>query len=93
MASFCARIMPSGFVFDVNGSSLFVPDEYYYFTLAFLQSCVGRFLIDLTKSAFSIQAGMIRNLPIVGKNNNEIEYYTNMCIDMSKEDWDAFETS
>ncbi len=93
MAAFCARVMPEGFVFDVNGSSLFLPEKYYNYILCFLQSCVGRFIIDSTKSAFSIQAGTIRNLPIIGETNEEIEGLANDCIKISREDWDAFETS
>lgn len=93
MASFCARVMPYGFVFDVNGSSLFLPDKYFNFVLAFLQSCVGRFLIESIKSAFSIQAGTIRNLPIIGNTTNQIEKLTDSCISMSRADWDSYETS
>lgn len=93
MSAFSARIMPDGFVFDVNGSSLFLPEEYFYFTLALLQSCVGRFVIDSTKSAFSIQAGTIRNLPIIGCTTPVIEELTDSCISLSRDDWDSFETS
>ena len=93
MAAFGARIMPEGFVFDVNGSSLFLPEKYYNYILCFLQSCVGRFIIDSTKSAFSIQAGTIRNLPVIGETNDEIENLANECIKISREDWDSFETS
>ena len=93
MAAFCARIMPTGFVFDVNGSSLFLPEEYYNYILCFLQSCVGRFIIESTKSAFSIQAGTIRNLPVIGKTTAELEVLANACIKISRDDWDSFETS
>lgn len=93
MAAFCARVMPSGFVFDVNGSSLFLPESYYNYVLCFLQSCVGRFIIDSTKSAFSIQAGTIRNLPIIGSTTAEIDKLADQCILISKNDWDSFETS
>ena len=93
MAAFGARIMPEGFVFDVNGSSLFLQEKYYNYVLCFLQSCVGRFIIDSTKSAFSIQAGTIRNLPVIGETNDEIEELANKCIGISREDWDSFETS
>lgn len=93
MAAFSARIMPCGFVFDVNGSSLFMPEIYYNFTLSLLQSCVGRFIIDSTKSAFSIQAGTIRNLPIIGDSNDEIESISDLCVSKSRDDWDSFETS
>lgn len=93
MAAFGARIMPEGFVFDVNGSSLFLPEKYYNYVFCFLQSCVGRFIIDSTKSAFSIQAGTIRNLPVIGETNDEIENLANECIKISREDWDSFETS
>ncbi|MDO4647205.1 MAG: BREX-1 system adenine-specific DNA-methyltransferase PglX [Eubacteriales bacterium] len=93
MAAFSARVMPTGFVFDVNGSSIFMPDKYHLFTLAFLQSSVGRFIIDSTKSAFSVQAGTIRNLPIVGETNMEIENKTKKCIEMSKLDWNSYENS
>lgn len=93
MAAFSARIMPTGFVFDVNGSSLFMPEEYYQYTIAFLQSCVGRFIIDSIKSAFSVQAGTIRTLPIVGEPSEEINNITDSAIGHSKSDWDSFETS
>jgi len=93
MAAFCARIMPTGFVFDVNGSSLFLPEEYYEFVLAFLQSCVGRFIIESTKSAFSIQAGTIRNLPIIGSSTPALVELNESCINLSRIDWDSFETS
>ena len=93
MAAFCARIMPRGFVFDVNGSSLFLPEELFNYILCFLQSCVGRFIIESTKSAFSIQAGTIRNLPVIGETTAEIEELANACIIISRDDWDSFETS
>ena len=93
MAAFSVRVMPSGFVFDVNGSSLFLNEENYNYVLCFLQSCVGRFVIDSTKSAFSVQAGTIRNLPILGKSTLEIESLADECISLTKDDWDVFETS
>lgn len=93
MAAFSTRIMPTGFVFDVNGSSLFMPEEFYNYTLAFLQSSTARFIIDSIKSAFSIQAGTIRNLPIIGESTPEIEALVEDCISISKFDWDMFETS
>ena len=92
MAAFCARVMPAGFVFDVNGSSLFMPEQFHNFTLGFLQSAVGRFVIDSTKSAFSIQAGTIRNLPIIGQTTSEIEMLVENSIYISKEDWDCDDT-
>lgn len=93
MSTFSVRVMPFGFVFDVNGSSLFLNDKYYNYVLALLQSSVGRFIIDSTKSAFSIQAGTIRNLPIVGETNYEIEEKTEKCIKFAKNAWDSYETS
>lgn len=93
MAAFSVRVMPSGFVFDVNGSSLFLNEENYNYVLCFLQSCVGRFVIDSTKFAFSVQAGTIRNLPILGKSTLEIESLADECISLTKDDWDVFETS
>ena len=35
MAAFSVRVMPSGFVFDVNGSSLFLNEENYNYVLCF----------------------------------------------------------
>ena len=93
MAAFSVRVMPRGFVFDGNGTSLFLNEENYNYVLCFLQSCVGRFVIDSTKSAFSVQAGTIRNLPILGKSTLEIESLADECISLTKDDWDVFETS
>ena len=93
MAPFSVRIMPTGFVFDVNGSSLFLPEQYYNYVLCFLQSCVGRFIIDSIKSAFSIQAGTIRNLPVIGNTTPKIEALADECVTLSQQDWDSYETS
>lgn len=93
MGAFSARIMPDGFVFDVNGSSIFMPDKYFFFTLGFLQSSVARFIIDSIKSAFSIQAGTIRDLPILTISNNDISDTVNACIKLSRDNWDSYETS
>lgn len=93
MAPFSARIMPEGFVFDVNGSAVFLKEKDYNYVLSFMTSCVGRFIIDSIKSAFSIQAGTIKLLPITGQCDENIEKLSNGAISITKIDWDSFETS
>lgn len=70
-----------------------MPEQYYNYVLCFLQSCVGRFIIDSIKSAFSIQAGTIRNLPVIGNTTPKIEALANECVTLSQQDWDSYETS
>lgn len=66
-AAFNARYMPAGFVFDVNGSSIFASDDIRQYILGFLCSVVCRYILSITNATITTQAGNIRDLPLAIK--------------------------
>jgi hypothetical protein len=92
--AFNARYMPTGFVFDVNGSSIFPNCEQdYEYILSFLCSCVCRYILGITNATITTQAGNIRDLPIIKDNEIQVNRYAKECVEFERIDWDSYETS
>ena len=89
------RYFPNGFIFDVAGSSLFPKEDILYYILGFMCSKLMRQFLQMLNPTMNVQAGNIANLPIIINNNKkeEITYIAKECIEVSKEEWDSFETS
>lgn len=85
------RYYPVGFVFDSAGSSIF-ENPLNYSLLGFCNSIVARTLIKLFNPTINASPGIIKKLPYT--NNNPLtENIVRNCIFISKQDWDAHETS
>ena len=95
ISSFGARFRPKGFMFDINGMSLFVDDELINYALAYLCSVVATALMKINNPTLASQAGDIARLPFIVETDNidAVNEMTNSCINMEKDDWDSFETS
>lgn len=91
--AFNARYMPQGFVFDVNGSSIFPAENDYSFVLAFLLSTVCRYILSITNATITTQAGNIRDLPLIFENRTAVSSLSDDSVSIEKNDWDAFEPS
>ncbi|MCR5718385.1 MAG: SAM-dependent methyltransferase [Oscillospiraceae bacterium] len=87
------RYSPEGFLFDVAGSCIFTDEDSLEYILAFLCSTVSRFFLKLLNPTMNIQANDIRSLPFIYEENAEIARLVRENIELSKKDWDAFETS
>lgn len=89
------RYCPSGFIFDVAGSSLFVNDEIKEYVLGFLCSSVATYFLSILNPTMNVQTSDIRALPLIINNErkNEIECIVENNIKICKEDWNIFETS
>lgn len=83
------RIMENS-LFDNAGSSLFCNDAIYYNLLGFLNSKLLPEIIPLINPTYNYQPGTIASIPFL---NIEIRDVVNKNISISKEDWDAHETS
>lgn len=95
-AAFSARIKKTGFIFDVSGVSLFVNDaELRNYILALLCSKVASFVTKIINPTLNMQVGDIQKIPVVYDETlkGEVNEIVNNCIEISKEDWDSFETS
>ena len=88
---FSIRYSPRGAMFDVGGSSLFSPDVKYI--IGFLNSKVAFSFLKIQNPTLNYQVGNIANLPLIISNKDCIENIVCQNILISKQDWDAHETS
>ena len=90
--TFSARYRPSGFVFDINGMSAF--GSSFKQILSLLNSVVGNHFLELINPTMAFQVGDISRVPVVQESLDEIfSNIADACISISKENWDAYETS
>ena len=92
---FSCRYMTQGSLWDVAGSSIFqngsVPLQYI---CALMNSKFAQMFFNITNPTINYQVMNIISLPFI--YNNQINLITdkaNDCINLSKQDWDSFETS
>ncbi len=93
--TFSVRYKDSGFIFDVSGSSMFPPKELERYILAFLASKTAFYFLSLIAPTVNFQVGNIADLPLRMDDSRKetIDKLTQENIQLSKDDWDSFETS
>lgn len=94
-SNFAVRFLPTGFICDVAGSAIFPDDKYMNAICAFLNSSVVYHILKILNPTINFQAGNIASLPVEKKifENKGLAEITGNNIELSKEDWDSFETS
>ena len=92
---FCVRVSPKGFIFDINGPSCFPTHNNEYELMAYLNSSVVRYLLSIFCPTLTFQVGDIFKVPYILLNPQkaEINSLVTSSINLSREDWDAHETS
>lgn len=90
------RYYPKGFIFDVAGCCIFYKNKNlmdYHF--GFINSKVARCFLEAISPTLNYEAGHIASLPIIEKASEQLNIgvLVTKNIDMSKEDWDAYEIS
>lgn len=92
--SYAARYSEKGFLFDSSGAKAFTDDKKYLeSSLGFLNSKVSQFYFDLVAPTLHYKPGDVDKLPLVFEPTSDINEFVEESIELSKEDWDAFETS
>ena len=91
-SKFGIRYLPTGCFFDVAGSTLFSRVDNKY-TLGFLSSCVCFDILKILNPTLNYQAGNIKSLPLILSHENEVDPLVDANINLSKFDWDSYETS
>ena len=92
------RLLPEGFIFDQSGDSMFLNDnDNLYYCLGLMNSSVIISFLEFIAPTMNLTAGNLNLLPIIIPNDNNIkdniEKLVKHNIDISKDDWDSFETS
>jgi len=93
---FSARYLPHGFLWDVAGSPCFFKDkDEQIYTLAMLASKVANYILKVVNPTINVQAIDVSQLPLIidERYKNRIIELANSCLEISKADWDSFETS
>lgn len=90
---FSARFSPVGFIFDGNGPMCFPYKDIYSF-LAYMNSHTMMKYMSLLCPTISFQIGDVFKAPYITLNDtNKISNISKQNISISKQDWDAHETS
>ncbi len=94
-SKFAARYTPTGFVFDVGGSTLFADHPKILLALLCTKMCF-EFLRALNPT-LNFQVGNIKSLPILdsifGEYEKKIYRLGERAIELSRMDWNSYETS
>ncbi len=89
------RYKPTGFIFDVAGTSIFGEQD----TLKYLQGILNtNTILDIASflsPTLNFEVGQIATYPIIesDEKRNEIINIVDNCRQLSKDDWDDYETS
>lgn len=89
---FSARYIPQGILFGNSGPVCFFEKDILYF-LALVNSSVGKEILKLLSPTMTFGPEQIKRMPAVIDRVNEVTELTRRCIEISKEDWDSYETS
>ena len=85
------RVVPKGVIF--TDCSPTINSEINDFLTGILNSVVTKEILSLISPTLHFEVGQISNIPIITKLSTSIKSIVNHCIDISKQDWDAHETS
>lgn len=93
--TFAARLSPGGFIFDVGGSSGFANEDMILYGLGLLCSKIAYNFLSAFNPTINFQIGDIKNIPVIVDETrvDEINENVKQCIQISKSEWDSYETS
>lgn len=91
------RYAPQGLIFDSAGQTLFPCKEQLNFILAFLCSSISFDILGMINPTLNYQVGDFERIPIIEIDDRGMQRTINVLsssnIEVSKEDWDSYETS
>ena len=88
------RYSPAGFVFESKGSMCFVNNRNNLsYILALLNSKITATALSILSPTLDFHEGPMLKVPVVISNNDTVSNISAENVEMSKRDWDSFETS
>ena len=90
------RYYPQGFIFDVAGCCIFYKDEKtMFYDFGFVNSSISKAILAVISPTLNYEAGHIASIPMIRDNEyiEKVNLVTSENIDISKSDWNSFETS
>ena len=88
------RYKPTGHLFDVAGMSCFSENKLFYL-LGLCNSHIALKILEIIAPTINYQCGDIANIPVIFNDESagRVEQLVEKNIEISKQDWDSFETS
>lgn len=87
------RVMPYGATFDKGGSTVIVDEDVYNYALALLNSKVNLSIATMLNPTLNFQVKDIRAVPMIFKDKEQIDDIVEKNIEISKNEWNSYETS
>ena len=87
------RAFGIGFLFDSSAAVTFVPEDQYLFILGYLNTKFVKVLSTLLNPTMHFKLGDYEKLPYVCTEQNIVDPIVEKCLNVSKIDWDSYETS
>ncbi|AFR22050.1 BREX-1 system adenine-specific DNA-methyltransferase PglX [Lactobacillus helveticus] len=92
--SFAMRFRKNGSIHDVTGMSIFsLQKDKLYIVLGIMNSKIGQYILKILNPTIHTQIGNIVNIPILLDVDHNTTFILQSNLNISKTDWDAFETS
>lgn len=94
ISGFSMRYIPKGFLFDVAGCSLFLPDDMLHYVLGFANSKVNATILAIISPTVNYEVGHIASLPLLDSDRKiEVTNLVAENIEISRKEWDDYEVS
>lgn len=90
---FGMRYVPSGFIFETKGSMCFTSKELLPYLLGLYNTPVIQCFLQMVSPTLDYHEGPLGKTPVIIKPNEKIEQIVGRNINLSRNDWDSFETS
>lgn len=90
---YAIRVLPEGWISNVEGPAIFELKHRKKYTLALLNSKIAMTIFGLTTGSIHVLATDVSKFPYIFSDNKLIDSMVENNINISKSDWDSFETS
>ena len=87
------RYYPSGFAFDVAGCCVFEFGKYLEYFLGLSNSKITKVFAAILSPTLNYELDHLKKIPVIINDNVNIYSIVKENINLSKQDWDSFETS
>ena len=92
-AGFAVRYYDESFTFNVAGITCFPEETELYYLLGLLNTKVVEAITKMLNPTINMNVGDVARIPVIVSNKNDVIKLAQENIDLSKKDWDSFETS
>lgn len=86
------RLSDYGAISNTAGSSIYI-EENDNKLIAFLNTKVCQYMIDIVSPTLNYSAGPVSTIPVLNEKSDDGECLADECVEISRKDWDSFEAS